>query len=149
MTELLPCPFCGARLDWHDEDGGFAVHPLNGCRESGHQLEDAWEMDAWNKRAAPGAPSDAWCREIDDTARNGKEWLVWWPTVKLDDDGNLTDEVTGGTWLISMYQGAWVEPDCLNAIGEWFGDGHEYAAEPTHYRPLPPPLRPDGQTGGK
>jgi hypothetical protein len=91
------------------------------------------------RAAAPEAPSDAVCREIDDTARNGKDWLVWWPTVKLDDDGNLTDEVTGGTWLISEYQGHWVEPDCLNAVGEWFGDGEEYAAEPTHYMPLPPP----------
>jgi hypothetical protein len=100
--------------------------------------------------AAPEAPSDAVCRKIDARARNGKAWLVWWPTVKLDDDGNLTDEVTGGTWLISEYQGHWIEPDCINAIGEWFGDGEEYAAEPTHYMPLPaPPLRPDGQTGGK
>jgi hypothetical protein len=100
--------------------------------------------------AAPEAPSDAVCRKIDARARNGKAWLVWWPTVKLDDDGNLTDEVTGGTWLISEYQGHWIEPDCINAIGEWFGDGEEYAAEPTHYMPLPaPPLRRDGQTGGK
>jgi hypothetical protein len=78
MADLLPCPFCGVRLDWHDEDGGFAVHPLNGCRESGHQLEDAWEQDAWNRRAAPEAPSDAAARGaqslgwILDELRNGE-----------------------------------------------------------------------------
>jgi hypothetical protein len=117
---------------------------------AGEGAIDVWQAMLSAAPAAPEAPSDAVCRKIDARARNGKAWLVWWPTVKLDDDGNLTDEVTGGTWLISEYQGHWIEPDCINAIGEWFGDGEEYAAEPTHYMPLPaPPLRRDGQTGGK
>lgn len=68
--------------------------------------------------------------------------LVWWPIVKTDDDDNLTTEVDGGCWIVSRYEnGAWDEPDFLEAIGPFFGDGTCYASEPTHWLPAPPKIK--------
>ena len=66
--------------------------------------------------------------------------LVWWPLVKLDEDGELTDEVCGGEWLLSEQceDGAFFEPDELNATGGAFDDDETYARAPTFWRPLPP-----------
>ena len=75
------------------------------------------------------------------TAPVNTDVLVWWPLVKLDDNGDPTEEVVGGRWLISEDQGAyWIEPDCMNAIGDHMGDDHTYADKPSHWLPLPSPL---------
>lgn len=66
--------------------------------------------------------------------------LAYYPVLRLDDDGNLTDEVIeGGAWCVTQYVGnSWNEPDLLNATGEYFGDDGEYSPEPTHWLPCPP-----------
>lgn len=75
------------------------------------------------------------------TAPRMTDVLVWWPIVKLDDDGEPTDEVVDGQWLISEDQGNyWIEPDVMNAIGDHLGDDFTYAAQPTQWMPLPAPL---------
>lgn len=64
--------------------------------------------------------------------------LVWWPIVKLDDDGDLTTEVEGGHWVVTQYDGSgWDEPDYMEGMGSWFGDDSCYASEPTHWLPVP------------
>lgn len=64
--------------------------------------------------------------------------LAWWPLVKLDDYGDPTDEVVGGQWLVTEWNGGhWLEPEALNAMGEFFGDDEEYAEAPSHWRSLP------------
>lgn len=64
--------------------------------------------------------------------------LTWWPIVKTDDDGDLTDEVEGGCWVVTRYEGgSWDEPDFFEAIGGFFGDDCCYAREPTHWLPAP------------
>jgi NTP pyrophosphatase (non-canonical NTP hydrolase) len=64
--------------------------------------------------------------------------LAWWPLVKLDDYGDLTDEVVGGQWVVTDWNGgSWLEPESLNAMGQYFGDDEEYAEAPTHWRYLP------------
>lgn len=67
--------------------------------------------------------------------------LVWWPIVKLDEDGDPTDEIVGGCWIISEDQGGyWIEPEVMTAIGDHMGDDHTYADKPSHWMPLPTPL---------
>lgn len=67
--------------------------------------------------------------------------LVWWPIVKLDEDGDPTDEIVGGCWIISEDQGGyWIEPEVMNAIGDHMGDDHTYADKPSKWLPLPAPL---------
>lgn len=96
--------------------------------------------------AAAGPAQDEW-RDIErDPPPKGEDVMVWWPTVALNDDGEIEQplRITGGARLISCLDGlVWQEPDCMNAIGEWFGDDSEYAEAPTHWRPLPaPPVQP-------
>lgn len=75
------------------------------------------------------------------TAPKMTDVLVWWPIVKLDDDGDPTDEVVDGRWIISEDQsGYWIEPDVMNAIGDHLGDDFTYADKPSHWMPLPAPL---------
>ncbi|MFN7093264.1 MAG: hypothetical protein ACK4P4_22265 [Allorhizobium sp.] len=75
------------------------------------------------------------------TAPKMTDVLVWWPIVQLDDDGEPTEEVVDGRWIISEDQGAyWIEPDVMNAIGDHLGDDFTYAAQPSHWMPLPAPL---------
>lgn len=72
--------------------------------------------------------------------KDGTEILVWWPILKSDDDGNLTDQPTGeGARVVTRWQdgrgaaGEWDEPPFVEAVGEYFGDDCEYAPEPTHW----------------
>ncbi|MCB5201696.1 WYL domain-containing protein [Neorhizobium sp. T786] len=74
------------------------------------------------------------------TAPKMTDVLVWWPIVKLDDDGEPTDEVVDGRWLISEDQGYWIEPEVMNAIGDHLGDDFTYADKPSHWMPLPTAL---------
>jgi hypothetical protein len=88
----------------------------------------------------PPSTHVAGCQDIS-TAPANTDVLVWWPTVKLDDDGDPTEEVVGGCWLISEKQGGyWIEPECMNAIGDHMGDDHTYADKPSHWMPLPAAL---------
>jgi len=82
------------------------------------------------------APAGEW--QPIDTAPGMTEVIVWWPIVKLDDDSDPTDEVTGGAAFVSELQGGyWIEPDALNAIGDHMGDEETYAERPSHWMPRP------------
>jgi hypothetical protein len=64
--------------------------------------------------------------------------MVWWPIVKLDDDGEMTLEVERGHWVVTQWNGSgWDEPDYMDAMGSFFGDDCCYAGEPTHWLPVP------------
>lgn len=87
--------------------------------------------------AALVAPTEAAWQPIE-TAPGMTDVLVWWPLVQLDDDGEPTDEVTGGAAFVSELQrDYWIEPDALNAMGDHMGDDETYAAQPSHWMPLP------------
>lgn len=82
---------------------------------------------------------------------DGSLILVWWPTVRLseDDPDTVPTELTGeGAITTTRRYSAdrFEEPDFVGATGEWFGDDHEYAAMPSHWRHLP--LRPDASVDG-
>jgi hypothetical protein len=68
----------------------------------------------------------------------GEAFLAWYPKFAYDDDGEITNEIVGGAWGITSWSGSWDEPEFLNASGDFFGDDFEFAAEPTHWLPLPP-----------
>lgn len=90
--------------------------------------------------------SDARAVEFNSDMKAAKkikgDVLVWWPRVKLDDDGDLTMDVEGGNWVITRWEGgAWDEPDYFEACGDWFGDDYCYATEPTHWLPCPAPIK--------
>lgn len=79
-----------------------------------------------------GVPQDI------STAPSMADVLVWWPIVKLDENGDPTDEIVDGCWIISEDQGGyWIEPEVMNAIGDQMGDDHTYADKPSHWMPLP------------
>lgn len=64
--------------------------------------------------------------------------LAWWPLVKLDEYGDPTDEIVGGQWVVTKWNGGyWLEPEVLSAMGEHLGDDAEYADAPAQWRPLP------------
>lgn len=67
--------------------------------------------------------------------------LVWWPIVKLDDDGDPTNQVEEGHWVVTQYAGnGWDEPDYMEAMGSFFGDDTCWASKPTHWLPVPPSI---------
>jgi hypothetical protein len=75
-----------------------------------------------------------------ETAPVNTEVLVWWPIVLTDDDGDPTAQEDGGYCFVSELQGDyWLEPDALNAIGDYFGDDRMYAETPKFWTPLPEP----------
>ena len=77
-------------------------------------------------------------RKIDCIPGDGK-YLCFWPAMKLDDEGDMTDEPAGGglRGVAHLMQGQWDEPDALNAAGPHFDDDFAYSAEPTHWQFLP------------
>jgi Lar family restriction alleviation protein len=85
MADLLPCPFCGgtpALQSWTPDDGDDHAHWIEcqSCKIEQMALFDtpAEAIAAWNRRAAPEAPSDAAARGaqslgwILDELRNGE-----------------------------------------------------------------------------
>ena len=71
------------------------------------------------------------------TAPPNKDVLVYWPQREYDDD-MPTGKVVGGIILVTVKQGDyWLEPEVMAACGHAFDDDFEYAAEPSHWMPLP------------
>ncbi|MBV5269012.1 MAG: hypothetical protein JZU55_02675 [Afipia sp.] len=71
----------------------------------------------------------------------GEAFLAWYPKLAFNDEGDTTDEVVGGAWGITSWcGGSWNEPEFLSASGSFFDDDFEFAAEPTHWLPLPPDI---------
>lgn len=97
----------------------------------------------WNAAIAanPSPQSNTTGPQDISTAPKMTDVLVWWPIVQLDEDGEPTEKVVDGRWIISEDQGGyWIEPDVMNAIGDHLGDDFTYAAQPSHWMPLPTPL---------
>jgi len=87
---------------------------------------------------AKDMPSFGEWRLIDTVPKNG-EFLAIWPALKLDDDGNITDQPAGHQPFIGVAystNGAIEGPDALNATGNYYGDEWEYG-QLTHWMPLP------------
>lgn len=126
---------------------GRIVAPVEVYRIIKDVVIDKDNVAVWSRRIAAAlsdAPSPetdvAGCQDIS-TAPANTSVLVWWPIVKLDEDGDPTDEVVDGCWLISENQcGYWIEPESMNAIGDHMGDDHTYANKPSKWMPLPAPL---------
>lgn len=80
-------------------------------------------------------------KPIDTCPRELMRALLFWPAYRLDDDGQLTEELYGkglvGIAHRTIPGHAWeeVEPE-LAATGGYFGDDYEFG-EPTHWRPVP------------
>ena len=91
-------------------------------------------------RAALSHPStpQGW-QDIATAPKDRTEILACWPKRKLDDDECPTGEITGYAQCVTAWQGFWIEPDYLEAHGSFYFDDEAFAAEPTHWMPLPPP----------
>lgn len=77
----------------------------------------------------------------------GEYVLTLWPVLFYRDDdsgGHLSDDVLRYDQHVVEYghNGRFEDPPYADAIGDWFGDDHEVAEQPTHWCPLP--TLPDG-----
>jgi hypothetical protein len=81
-------------------------------------------------------------QDISTAPENG-EFLVYWPSFKLDANGNLTRRRKGKGFcgVARRENGVWDAPDVLNCCGDYYGDDWEYG-EPMHWMPLPPAPKP-------
>lgn len=74
-----------------------------------------------------------------ETAPENVRILVYWPTVKVDDYGDLTDELGEGMLFVSELQGDyWLEPNAVFEHGAHLLDDWEWTEAPSHWMPLPP-----------
>lgn len=74
---------------------------------------------------------------IETAPKDRTEILACWPKRKLDDDECPTGEITGYALCVTVWQGFWIEPDYLEAHGSFYFEDEAFAAEPTHWMPLP------------
>lgn len=83
--------------------------------------------------------ADRW-RSIATAPKDGTPFLAWFPKVRLDDEGDATDEVVGGAQaIVTCRDGQWDEPEWLSASGSYYLDDWCFADTPTQWMPLPPP----------
>lgn len=80
---------------------------------------------------------------IETAPKDGTHILAYWPQHPYGEDDNLDEsKVVGGTQCVTFFSGGgWCEPDYLEAVGAYYFDDHAYAAQPTYWMPLPPPLQ--------
>jgi len=80
---------------------------------------------------------------------DGEGVLAWWPIMTLDDDGNLTDTISEGRWLVTFRygDGSWFEPAEMEA--DWCDDEQQYGEAPLFWLRLPPDPVPTSEGGGK
>jgi hypothetical protein len=81
--------------------------------------------------AAPCAGGSAW-QPIETAPKDGMEFLAWFPKLRLNDDGDATDEVVGGHQaIVTCRDGQWDEPSWLDASGAYYLDDWCFADMPT------------------
>lgn len=95
---------------------------------------------------AGGVPA-GW-QPIETAPKDRTEILACWPKRKLDDDECPTGEITGYAQCVTAWQGFWIEPDYLEAHGSFYFEDEAFAADPTHWMPLPAtPAKPEQNNG--
>lgn len=141
LAEAVPAPI--------GEDQSDLVDALfSALRDQGEETISGvirWEGDSGNLAAAMHAAhisrtSASAGREwlpIESAPEDGTEIILWWPRHALDDEDNSTDEIVGGACAISSWVGGWYEPEYISGHGLHMDDDWCYAAEPTHWMPLP------------
>lgn len=115
-------------------------------------LREALTLAIAALRAAP--PADAPRRVTDVSPAvgidgyDGERVLAWWPIMTLDDDGNLTDTISEGQWLVTFRygDGSWFEPAEMEA--DWCDDEQQYGDGPLFWLPLPGDPVPTTEGGG-
>jgi hypothetical protein len=116
--------FVHRRLD----EAGIPTHPDGPHSKEGCRIGDRLDLVLANF---------AGWQPIDTAPNDATEVLVYWPQHALDDEDNSTDEIVGGTIATSAWAGGWHEPDYISGHGLHMDDDWCYAAEPTHWMPLP------------
>ena len=80
---------------------------------------------------------------------DGTRVLAYWPRHPVNDDDKIDELIDlGGIQAVTWKNNnSWIEPDCLEALGPWFGDAFCYAKAPTFWMPLPAsPAKATGST---
>jgi hypothetical protein len=89
--------------------------------------------------AAPASPrAEGEWRTDTENAPERENVLVFWPFFKLNGDGDLTEEQSGGERCIAQRIGKrWDDHAALEGNGSYFGDDSEPGHKPTLWMPLP------------
>lgn len=124
-------------------DAPGCVNRILGLADEARKLMAKDTLNALDVALKTEAVQDGW-QPIQSAPKDGTEILGWFPCLKLNEDGDLTDELVdeepfGGRAIVAWEGGCWSEPDWLSASGDFFGDDFEYAPDPTLWQPLPPP----------
>lgn len=88
---------------------------------------------------------------MNTAPKDGREFLAWFPKVKLDDEGYATTEIVGGAIaIIGCSGGEWDEPQWLDSHGAYYFEDWCFADAPVLWQPLPPePVLPAGVAVGQ
>lgn len=113
---LLPCPFCGARLEVRDDHHGEWVgHPESDCLENIVQIFDERDVERWNRRD----PSELAEAEAKERALSlDREWLgklvrlAWVQWAKTQPDAKPS-------WLLPWEELAERDKEDDRQIGEF------------------------------
>ena len=97
------------------------------------------ERDPAIKESLTTEPLLAGWRPIESAPKDGTRILVSWPMRVMDDEGFPNGKLTHRHTLITEWHGGyWLEPEVLNASGEYFGDEDCFTENPDLWQPLPP-----------
>lgn len=73
---------------------------------------------------------------IETAPKDGRDIVAAWEKLEVDDDEQPTDVVIGYAKAVTNWNGGWIEPEFLNAMGTYFGDDFEIADKPSLWHPL-------------
>jgi len=81
-------------------------------------------------------------KRVEKDQLETKAYLVYWPTFKVDEDYDPTDEVAGGVYAIAWWCGQnkhFEDPENISTHSAyWLDDDWEFAPQPTLFYELPP-----------